>query len=214
MWPLRLYRTSTGKKVVMALTGGGLVLFAFVHMLGNATALLGREAFLAYADRLHSLGPVIPLLEAGLLLLFFLHVFTGVVLYLENLRARPERYVACSGAGVSWPARLMPYTGAATLVFLIVHLANFHFAGGGKPAADLVRDLLSRPGFALFYMAAVAALGVHLWHGVWSLCQSLGISHRKYDRGIEKGAQGMAAIITAVFFLIPVLALCLRGFLQ
>ena len=118
-----LYRSSVGKKSIMAASGLLLTLFIVTHLLGNSISFLGREAFNSYAERLHSLGVLIYFFELGLLILFLIHILTGVILYFENLGARPSRYsVDTSEGGRSWGSRTMPYTGLIILVFIIVHL--------------------------------------------------------------------------------------------
>ncbi|MEN8232340.1 MAG: succinate dehydrogenase, partial [Thermodesulfobacteriota bacterium] len=87
-----LYRSSVGKKSIMAASGLLLSLFLLTHMLGNSVSFLGRDAFNTYAERLHSLGILVYIFEIGLLTLFLIHIITGIILYLENLQARPSRY--------------------------------------------------------------------------------------------------------------------------
>ncbi|MEJ2689185.1 MAG: succinate dehydrogenase, partial [Deltaproteobacteria bacterium] len=104
--------------------------------------------------------------------------------------------------------------GMLTLVFLIVHLKNFRFAKSTLPVADQVRQLLHQPVFALFYMFALVGVGFHICHGLWSLLQSLGVNHPKYNLLLEKGAVTAGTIIAALFFMIPLLALLVNGFLK
>ena len=209
-----LYRSSVGKKSIMAASGLLLTLFICTHLLGNSISFLGREAFNSYAERLHSLGVLIYLFELGLLTLFLIHILTGVILYFENLGARPSRYsVDTSEGGRSWGSRTMPYTGAIILVFIIVHLMNFHFTDKSVLIADLVRELLSRPGLAFFYIFSLVALALHLSHGFWSLFQSIGFNHEKYNQLLLKGALTFSILMGIVFTLIPVLALVSRSFL-
>ena len=209
-----LYRSSVGKKSIMAASGLLLTLFICTHLLGNSISFLGREAFNSYAERLHSLGVLIYLFELGLLTLFLIHILTGVILYFENLGARPSRYsVDTSEGGRSWGSRTMPYTGIIILVFIIVHLLNFHFTDKSVPIADLVRELLSRPGLAFFYIFSLVALALHLSHGFWSLFQSIGFNHKKYNQLLLKGALAFSILVGIVFTLIPVLALVSRSFL-
>jgi succinate dehydrogenase / fumarate reductase cytochrome b subunit len=183
-------------------------------LLGNSISFLGREAFNSYAERLHSLGVLIYLFELGLLTLFLIHILTGVILYLENLGARPSRYsVDTSEGGRSWGSRTMPYTGVIILVFIIVHLMNFHFTDKSVLIADLVRELLSSPGLAFFYIFSLVALALHLSHGFWSLFQSIGFNHEKYNQLLLKGALAFSILVGIVFTLIPVLALISRSFL-
>jgi succinate dehydrogenase / fumarate reductase cytochrome b subunit len=209
-----LYRSSVGKKSIMAASGLLLSLFLLTHMLGNSVSFLGRNAFNTYAERLHSLGVLVYIFEIGLLTLFLIHIITGIILYLENLQARPSRYsVNTSEGGRSWGSRTMPYTGAIILVFIIVHLMNFHFTDKSVPVADLVRELLSSPSLAFFYMFSLVALALHLSHGFWSLFQSIGFNHEKYNPLLMKGALVFSILMGAVFILIPVLTLVSRSFL-
>jgi succinate dehydrogenase / fumarate reductase cytochrome b subunit len=104
-----LYRSSVGKKSFMAASGLLLSLFLLTHLIGNSISFLGREAYNAYAEKLHSLGGLVYIFELGLLALFLVHIITGILLYFENLRARPARYAvnSCEG-GRSWGSRTMP----------------------------------------------------------------------------------------------------------
>jgi len=209
-----LYRSSVGKKSIMAASGLLLTIFILTHLLGNSVSFLGREAFNSYAERLHSLGFLIYIFELGLLTLFLIHILTGVILYFENLGARPSRYsVDTSEGGRSLGSRTMPYTGVIILVFIFVHLMNFHFTDKSVPTADLVRELLSRPGLAFFYIFSLVALALHLSHGFWSLFQSIGFNHEKYNQLLLKGALVFSILVGTVFILIPVLTLVSRSFL-
>jgi succinate dehydrogenase / fumarate reductase cytochrome b subunit len=209
-----LYRSSVGKKGIMAASGLLLCFFILTHLLGNSTSFLGREAFNAYAARLHSYDTLLKFFEIGLLALFLIHIITGLTLYLENLRARPSRYAFNTSEGGRSPgSRTMPYTGAVVLIFIIVHLMNFHFIDKSIPIADLVRKLLSKPALAFFYIFSLVALALHLSHGFWSLFQSIGFNHDKYNRLLLKGALVLSIFIGTVFILIPVMALVSRSFL-
>ena len=209
-----LYRSSVGKKSIMAASGLLLSLFLLTHLLGNSVSFLGRDAFNAYAEKLHSLGGLVYVFEIGLLTLFLIHIITGIILYVENLQARPARYsVNTAEGGRSWGSRTMPYTGVIIIVFIIVHLLNFHFTDKSVPVADLVRGLLSRPPLALFYIVSLLAVALHLSHGAWSLFQSIGFNHDKYNRVLLKGALAFSILVGTVFILIPVLALVSRSFL-
>ena len=209
-----LYRSSVGKKSIMAASGLLLTLFIVTHLIGNSVSFLGREAFNSYAERLHSLGVLIYFFELGLLILFLIHILTGVILYFENLGARPSRYsVDTSEGGRSWGSRTMPYTGLIIFVFIIVHLMNFHFTDKSVLIADLVRELLSKPGLAFFYIFSLIALALHLSHGIWSLFQTKGFNHEKYNQLLLKGALVFSILVGIIFTLIPVLTLVSRSFL-
>jgi succinate dehydrogenase / fumarate reductase cytochrome b subunit len=209
-----LYRSSVGKKSFMAASGLLLSLFLLTHLIGNSISFWGREAYNSYAEKLHSLGVIIYLFEIGLLALFLIHIITGILLFLENLGARPSRYaVNASAGGRSWGSRTMPYTGVIILIFIIVHLLNFHFTDKSVPVSDLVRNLLSRPGLGIFYIIALLAVALHLSHGTWSLFQSFGFNHEKYNQLLLKGGLIFSIVVGIVFIFIPVLALVSRSFL-
>jgi succinate dehydrogenase / fumarate reductase cytochrome b subunit len=209
-----LYRSSVGKKIIMAASGLLLSLFLLTHLLGNSTSFLGREAFNSYAEKLHSLGLLVDIFGIVLLALFLIHIITGIILYLENLKARPSRYaVNASEGGRTFGSRTMPYTGAIILVFIVVHLFNFHFTDRNIPVADLVRELLGRPVLATFYIGSLFCVALHVSHGAWSLFQTIGFNHEKYNRMLAGGAVAFSILVGVVFILIPVLALVSRGFL-
>ncbi len=213
-WLARLYQSSVGKKSIMAASGILLVLFLFTHLLGNSAAFLGRAAFNSYAEKLHSLGALVYVFELCLLLVFSIHIFTGVILYFENLQARPSRYNVNKDDGDrSWGSRTMPYTGLIIIVFIIVHLANFHFTDKSILVADLVRNLLSKPALAAFYIFSLLGVALHVSHGFWSMFQSLGLNHPKYNGLIRTGALTFSILVGTVFILIPVLAVFSSGFL-
>jgi len=213
-WIVSLYRSSIGKKSIMAASGLLLSLFLLTHLLGNSVSFWGREAFNAYAEKLYFFGALVYVFEIKLLTLFLFHIITGILLYLENLKARPSRYsVNTSEGGRSLGSRSMPYTGIIIFIFIIVHLMNFHFTDKNILVADLVRELLSRPGLAFFYIASLACVALHLSHGVWSLFQSIGFNHEKYNQLLVKGALVFSLLVGIVFILIPVLALVSKSFL-
>ena len=213
-WLARLYQSSVGKKSIMAVSGTLLVLFLFTHLIGNSTSFLGRTAFNSYAENLHSLGGLVYLFEICLLLVFGIHIFTGVILYFENLKARPSRYnLDKDDGGRSWGSRTMPYTGLITILFIFVHLDNFHFTDKSVLVADLVRNLLSNPALAAFYVISLLSLALHVSHGFWSMFQSLGLNHPQYNGLIRAGALTFSILVGTLFILIPVMAVFSSGFL-
>ena len=199
------------------MAASGLLLggFLLVHAAGNSSIFWGREPFNAYAQRLHSLGVLITISEVVLLVVFLVHVTTGLTLFLENRRQRHGRYAVHRDAGGrTWGSRTMPYTGLVILAFLLLHLADFHFTDHARPLADIVTPVLSNPFHSLLYGIGMAALGLHISHGFWSLFQSLGISHPRYDRAIRVLARlGWAAVI-GVFAGILLLLLVAPGSLH
>lgn len=211
---LRTFSTSIGKKMLMAASGSFLGLFIIVHLIGNSTTFLGREVFLSYAHHLHRLGFIIPIFELTMLTVFSFHIVLALLLLLENRKARPQQYaVVNSRGGRSLGSKTMIYTGVIILVFVVVHLLNFHFISRELPIADVVRNTLRKPGYAVFYIIGVLALGLHISHGFWSLFQSFGIEHPKYTSSLDRKAVISGFVVGLVFALIPILALLVPGFL-
>ena len=109
----------------MAVTGFCFIGFLKMHLMGNLVMYGGKDAFNTYAERLHSMGPLITAAELVLLGLALVHVITGLWLFLENLKARPVRYQANKNAGGrSIGSRTMPYTGLMILAFVVYHLIS------------------------------------------------------------------------------------------
>jgi len=212
-WMLTVIRSSIGKKYIMAGTGACLGFFLFAHLAGNALSFRGKDTFNAYASHLHALGFPLHLLEGILALVFLVHILIAINLYIENLSARPNRY-AVQGENRNWSAWSMPYTGALILGFLLVHLANFHFAAKTLSPSEQVRTVLSNPPLAAFYLFSVSALTLHASHGLWSIFQSLGVNHPKYNPFLRIGSLFTALFIGTIFMLIPLLVLTTDRFLQ
>jgi succinate dehydrogenase / fumarate reductase cytochrome b subunit len=192
----------------MAFTGFMLGGFLLVHTIGNSTIFWGRSAFNAYAHHLHSLGIFVPIFEIGLYSIFFLHVITGVFLFLQNRKGRGGQYeVYTSAGGRTWGSKTMPYTGVAIFIFILIHLANFHFVEKTevKTISDFVTEVLNNPFFTLIYGAGITLLFVHVSHGFWSLLQTFGISHPKYDYPLRVVTWALAGIMGGVFLLITLL---------
>ena len=214
-WITRTFSSSIGKKMLMAASGSFLGLFVLVHLAGNSSSLLGRTTFLAYADYLLSLGFLIPVFEILLLIIFCTHVTLALLLFFENRRARPERYAVVNSRGGSpLASQSMLYSGSVILIFLGVHLRNFHFISQKQPLADLIRTTLDNPVVGFFYIIGVLALGLHLSHGFWSLCQTFGLAHPKYTRTLDKKAAVFGLAVGLLFALIPVFVLFFPGFLR
>jgi len=181
-WFIETLGTSIGKKMLMAITGAGFILFLAIHLIGNLTIYFGKNVFLSYVTHLHALGPLIVFAEIGLLVFAFIHVTFGTILFFENRRARPSRYALKRRAGGrTIGSGTMPYTGFIILAFLVLHLINFHFVDlSGKTIFDVVTEHFSRLFYVFVYTGAVIIVALHVSHGFWSLFQSLGANHEKY----------------------------------
>lgn len=160
-WFIQTFRSSLGKKYIMALTGLLLGGFLLVHTIGNSTIFWGRSAFNAYAHHLHSLGVLVPIFEICLYTIFFLHVITGCLLWLQNRKARGGKYeMLVNAGGRTIGSKTMIYTGAAIFVFILIHLVNFHFPvkTETKTISDFVTQVLNNPFFTLIYTAGICLL--------------------------------------------------------
>jgi succinate dehydrogenase / fumarate reductase cytochrome b subunit len=210
------YRSSVGKKILMAVTGLMFFGFVFGHMLGNLKAFLGPEEFNAYAEGLRSFGaPLIPHgyflwgVRIVLLAALVIHVTMMIQLWLMARRARPVAYEKPVHLEDTFASRTMRLGGIAILAYIVYHL--LHLTVGsvhpdfirGDAYHNLVVGMQSVP-VAIAYMVAVVILGFHLHHGVWSMLQTLGLNHPKYNPA-RRVFSLVFAIVTVVGFLtIPV----------
>jgi succinate dehydrogenase / fumarate reductase cytochrome b subunit len=191
-----IFQSSIGKKFLMAFTG--LVMFGFVtgHLLGNLQIFLAPEKINAYGHLLESLGEVLWVVRAFLLVCLVVHVWVAIDLTLENRAARPAGYAVDHINRATLASRVMARTGVVVLAFLIYHLLDFtlrvqHPEWGRHTFAlangIMVRDVhtmvvqgFSRPLVSGFYILAVGLLSYHLSHGIGSMVQTLGLRNEKY----------------------------------
>jgi succinate dehydrogenase / fumarate reductase cytochrome b subunit len=180
--------SSVGRKVVMALTGVVLFGFVTVHMLGNLQAYAGRETLNHYAEFLQTMGHGggIWVFRAVLATALGLHAWAALTLTLDNRKARPVGYRAQQLKAATWGSRTMPYTGLVLAAFVVYHLAHLTL-GGAHPAfvkGDAYHNFVAGfqvPAASAFYIVAQLCLGLHMWHGVWSFTQTLGLAHPRWD---------------------------------
>ncbi len=192
--------TSLGRKYTMAATGFLLGVFLLTHAAGNSLIFQGKISFNAYAEQLHSLGPLVPVAEILLLIIFLTHIALGISLFLKNQDAAGSRYVVKNfSGGETWGSRTMPWTGLTILAFLLLHLFNVRFVEQTLPIADVVGQTLAHPLYTLFYLCGITALVLHTSHGFWSLLQTWGVHHPRYNSLIRGGACALAALICMVF---------------
>lgn len=219
-WPVEFYSTAVGKKWVMALTGVGLMGFVFVHMVGNLKMYQGRTAFDAYAETLrYLLYPIMPaygvlwLFRIGLILMFGFHIHSAYTLTRMNHRARPVKYQSSRDyIAVSFASRTMRWTGIIIGLYVLFHLADLTI-GWANPdfvygaAYDNLVASLERPWVAAIYIVSNIALGIHLFHGGWSMFQSLGLNNPRYNRARRSFAAGFAVIVAGVNISFPIAVL-------
>ncbi len=205
-WFTDTLSTSIGKKLMMALTGLAFCGFLATHLAGNLTLYIGREAFLGYAEHLHSFGPLLLVAEWGLLLLAIIHVATGMTLFYQNWRSRPTGYaVKRSAGGRTIGSRTMPYTGILLLLFIILHLLNFHFVDKtGTNIWNIVTETFNSGGYIFIYIIAMIVAAIHVSHGLWSAFQTLGVNHPKYTPFLWGLSIVFSVIIGIGFGFIPI----------
>ncbi len=210
--------STIAKKIVMAITGLFLVLFVIIHMLGNLSFVFGGpEAFNLYSYKLNSLGPLLYIIELGLLAAFLGHAWNGIRVSLQNKRARPARYHRLRSAGgvskQTLSSRSMIVTGLVLLVFTVIHLFTFKYGTYYETVVDgvLMRDLyrlvdekFQNPFYAFGYVAVMLLLLLHLRHGFWSAFQSLGTNHPKYSNLIYSLGLVIGVVVAFGFIVVPV----------
>ena len=174
--------SSPGKKAVMAVTGVILVAYLLTHVLANLLVLEGPTRINAYAAVLHSTGALLWGARLVLLAAAMLHIVAAVQLANRRRLARPVAYAAGRASQVSTAAsRTIRWGGVLLLVFLVYHILHFTTGTAHPEFIELnpyhnVATGFANPLVALFYLIAMAALGLHLYHGVWSSGRSLGMS--------------------------------------
>ena len=205
-WFVDTLGRSIGKKLMMAATGLCFIGFLVVHLAGNLSVYISGEAFNAYAEHLHALGPLLTVAEFGLLALACIHVATGLVLFYQNFTARPQRYVVDRRAGGrTIGSATMPYTGIFILAFVIFHLMNFSFVDKtGTTIFQIVSSAFQHPAYVLFYTVAMVVVALHVSHGLWSAFQTLGANHPKYMPLIMTASIALAVIIGVGFGFLPI----------
>ncbi|HTP85902.1 MAG TPA: succinate dehydrogenase cytochrome b subunit [Bryobacteraceae bacterium] len=206
------YDSVVGKKVVMAVSG--VVLFGYVvaHLLGNLQIFLGPDQINHYAALLHASPPLLWTARIFLLIMLFLHVWSCWLLFLQKRAARPEPYVKKRAVGSDYASRTMYWSGPIVGAFVIYHIMHLTLGVGGTPYIELhpyenVVHGFRNPIVAGFYIVALILLCTHLYHGLWSMFQTLGINHPRYTPWLKRGAQVVAILIAIGEISIPIAVL-------
>lgn len=215
---LTLTDTTLGKKVVMAVSG--IILFGFVigHMLGNLQVYLGPKPFNEYAHFLHTTPTLLWGTRVVLLLAVAAHIVSAVQLATLNKSARPRRYRVTKSVATTYAARTMIISGPLLLLYILYHLAHFtlgytnglgydHNAldpNGMRDAYSAVVTSFKVPWCVGIYVVAQVMLGLHLYHGAWSMFQSLGLNHKRYNETLRSAASAIALATVAGFLAVPI----------
>jgi succinate dehydrogenase / fumarate reductase cytochrome b subunit len=214
----RFYAAPIGKKAVMAITGLMLVGYVIAHLLGNLQIYSSNHQQInAYAGFLHNPNNVVALWTARsiLLLAVILHITASVQLFFQNRAARPVSYYKKDDVPASYAARTMVWSGPIVAAFVIFHVLHLTVGAvlptrdiaGNAATPDVRYNVIS--GFSNYavsgcYIFAMILLCMHLYHGMWSMCQSLGISHPRYTRGLKKLSAILAILIAIGNCSIPI----------
>lgn len=207
-WPVEFYRSAVGKKWVMAVTGILLMGFVLVHMIGNLKLYLSREELNLYGEALREIpGHLLPrtvllwIVRVMLIGAFVGHIHAAISLARLNRKARPTQYASKRDyIAANFASRSMRWTGPIIALYLLFHLADLTWGTAnpdwvrGDPYNNLIYSFERVP-VALIYIVATAALSIHLYHGAWSLFQTLGANNPKYNGARKRFAQGFAALI-------------------
>lgn len=216
--PSRLVRalgSPVGTKLLIGLTGLFLFLFLITHLAGNLLFILGPDAFNEYAHSLIS-NPLIYVAELGLLVIFGVHVVKTIANYLGNRAARPTGYAAhtwvktkSARSQKTLASTSMIVSGLVTLLFVVTHLFTFKFgahyetATGIRDLYRLQREVFSNPAYVGFYLVCMGIIFMHLWHGLGSAAQSLGLENRVWMARVWVAGRVLAAAIAGGFFILP-----------
>jgi succinate dehydrogenase / fumarate reductase, cytochrome b subunit len=211
-WLLTFFKSSIGKKLLMSLTGLFLCSFLLIHLAGNFSLFVGKDAFNTYTNIL-SANPLIKVAEIVMIIFFLIHLLTSSQLTLENRSARPEGYAMDVSAGSrTFMSSYMFHTGSVVLIFLVIHIITFKYGNWSNDPAmassienqtlyDLVVISFGKPYYALGYIAAMIGVGFHLNHAFQSAFQTLGLNHKKYTP-IIKSLGTLYSIVIAIGFAI------------
>ena len=202
---------SVGKKYMMALAGIVWCLFVLAHLIGNFGLFLGQEHYNSYSEMLLSMGKVLYILEAGLVFFLLLHLILGILVQIENWRARPERYqLYRSKGGRTVGSRTMIYSGIAIVVFIVVHLLDLkygdhvHDAAGRIDLYTATIGLLGDPVHAIGYLIAVCLVGLHVTHAFQSSVRTLGLNHDRYTPAVLATSWFLGFFVALGYGSIPV----------
>src|ERR1700722_3439630 len=216
---LALWQSVIGKKVVMAVTGAVLILFVLAHMAGNLKIFNGPEEINAYSRFLREVGwpelgygQLLWIVRTVLFICVILHITAAWQLTMLNREARPVGYGTKKNVETTWGAMTMRWVGVLLTIFIVFHL--FHFTGGMvgfQPGQfehlmvyqNMIAGFQNVP-IALFYILAMAALCLHLDHGIWSGLQTLGWVNQDNTKSIRIVSRLIALVVFAGFISVPI----------
>jgi succinate dehydrogenase / fumarate reductase cytochrome b subunit len=213
---LALYDSTIGKKAVLAVTGIVLFGFVIVHMLGNLQVFLGPEKLNAYAATLKGTPPLLWSVRTVLLSSVVIHAWTSLSLVARTSGARRVGYRAKRELVTGYAALTMKYGGPALALFIVFHLVQFTYPGLALSSSyrhsptDVYSNVIHAfqiPWVVAIYVVAQFFLGLHLYHGGWSLLQTLGVNHPKYNEYIRMVPRAIGVGVAAANISMPLAVL-------
>ena len=219
MWLLGFYRSTIGKKMIMAVTGLMMVGFVIVHMAGNLQLFLGAAKINGYSAFLKSTGELLWLARLGLLGAVVLHILMALQLTRIAGQARPIGYEKRTPQASTIASRTMRWGGVLLLVFIVFHILHFTtgtvFPMASRPDAmypafshtDVYGNIVSAfrsPWVVAVYVVAMLFLLLHLFHGAWSSVRTLGLTKPSPDPMKRRVASALAVIVWLGFTIVPV----------
>lgn len=214
-----LLNSSVGRKMLVAVTGQAMILFIIIHVLGNSTVFF--NGLNSYAEKLHSLPLLIWITRVLMSIALSIHVFFSIQMTLENWRSKPDSYAVTKHLRSTFASRSMIWTGAVIGTFLVFHLLHFTFQIINPAfAASANMDAMGRPDVTLMvissfqhfvssfiYIAAMVGLVLHLFHGIQSSFQTLGLNNERSLPVITKAGSVTSVILFLGYIAIPVIIL-------
>lgn len=214
---MTITRTTIGQKILMAVTGVIWIGFLALHMWGNTKAFWGPIVFDNYAHHLRTFGE--PILEEGQFLMAFrivtvvallTHVFLAYSLSVRNMQSRGQRYAVTKSVQATRASLTMKWGGIAIAIFLFYHLMMFTWGvkavlpefDRATPYNNMIAGF-SNPVIVILYLLALVAVGMHLYHGAWSMFQTIGWNSFRSNRGLHILAWAVALVIGIGFALVP-----------
>ncbi len=214
----RLLVSSIGRKTIVAVTGGLMILFIIAHMIGNWNLFLGPDAMNQYAHTLQNLGGLLWLARIGLIVIFVLHIYFTIQLNIENRLARPVPYKTKDYIKASLSSRTMVLSGLLILAFVVYHLLHFTLgmiqpetfkdkltdAKGYQDVYQMVIYGFKNPIISVSYIIAMFFLALHMDHALQSMLQTLGLTTKNIFPRLIRISRGFAVFIFIGYSVIPI----------
>jgi succinate dehydrogenase / fumarate reductase, cytochrome b subunit len=211
---INIFKSSIGRKILMALSGLFLISFLIVHASVNALIFCNDEGkTFTIGAHFMATNPIIRTIEIILIFGFIIHIIQGLILWRKNRKARSIRYIYKDNTpSVKWYSKSMTLLGTLILLFLVIHTQNFWIPnrihqfqyGDELPLYKMIIEKFQNPVEVVVYLIGCFSLCWHLLHGFQSALRSIGISHKKYNPLILKLSYGFAIIISSTLAIMPV----------